>query len=71
MTLTGKELQDILNRASQSVRDKAKSVGAPLFYVSDGKWIREDADGKMIILRDLEREVPCRSKIRGQDFDDN
>lgn len=47
---TGRELQKILNKASQSAREKAKAAGAPLYYLSNGKRIREDADGKKYAL---------------------
>lgn len=47
---TGPELQEVLKRASNSVREKAKAAGAPLFYIRNGKRIREDADGKKYAL---------------------
>ncbi|HEY0826994.1 MAG TPA: hypothetical protein VGE40_02780 [Bacilli bacterium] len=47
---TGIELQEFLKKASQSVREKAKSTGAPLYYLRNGKRIREDAEGKKFIL---------------------
>ena len=53
MIIRGEELSEILKRASQSARDKAKEAGAPLYYVSNGQYIREDADGKKQILREV------------------
>jgi hypothetical protein len=50
MAKTGQELQEILKKASKSAREKAKSAGAPLYYLSNGKRIREDADGKKFTL---------------------
>ena len=47
---TGPELLDVLSKASRSAREKAKSAGAPLYYIENGKRIREDADGKKFIL---------------------
>ncbi|MFD0696171.1 hypothetical protein ACFQZT_19030 [Paenibacillus sp. GCM10027628] len=47
---TGQELQEVLKKASQSVREKAKSTGAPLYYLRNGKRIREDANGKKYAL---------------------
>lgn len=54
---TGIELQEILKKASQSVREKAKSTGAPLYYMKNGKRIREDADGKKFILVNTEGKL--------------
>jgi|GEM_PF-3557317 len=53
MIIRGQELSEILKKASQSARDKAKEAGAPLYYVSNGKYIKEDADGKKHILREF------------------
>lgn len=47
---TGPELQEILGKASRSAREKAKSAGAPLYYINKGKRIREDADGRKFVL---------------------
>lgn len=47
---TGPELQEILSKASRSAREKAKSAGAPLYYIENGKRIREDADGKKFVF---------------------
>jgi hypothetical protein len=33
---TGHELEQVFKRAKQSVREKAKSTGAPLYYLQDG-----------------------------------
>jgi hypothetical protein len=46
----GPELQEILSKASRSAREKAKSAGAPLYYINNGKRIREDADGRKFVL---------------------
>jgi hypothetical protein len=47
---TGHELEQVFKRAKQSVREKAKSTGAPLYYLHNGKRIREDANGKKYAL---------------------
>lgn len=47
---TGKDLQAVFKKAKQSVRDKAKASGAPLYYLSNGKRIREDVDGSKHVL---------------------
>jgi hypothetical protein len=47
---TGHELQEVLIKASRSAREKAKSAGAPLYYIDNGKRIREDADGRKFVL---------------------
>jgi hypothetical protein len=51
--MTGAELQAAFKKARQSVRDKAKLAGAPLYYMHNGKRIREDVDGnKFVIVMD-------------------
>jgi hypothetical protein len=47
---TGAELQAVFKKAKQSVRDKAKLAGAPLYYMRNGKRIREDVDGKKYVM---------------------
>ena len=47
---TGQELEVIFKKARTTVRNRAKSAGAPLYYVLNGKRIREDADGKKYAL---------------------
>jgi hypothetical protein len=48
--VTGAELQGVFKKAKQSVRDKAKLAGAPLYYIHNGKRIREDVDGKKCVI---------------------
>lgn len=45
----GEELRNTLNRVKNSVRAKAKKAGAPLFYMENGKYIREEANGEKYI----------------------
>jgi hypothetical protein len=47
---TGAELQAVFKKVKQSVRDKAKMAGAPLYYMHNGKRIREDVDGKKHVI---------------------
>ncbi|MCM3702001.1 hypothetical protein [Paenibacillus macerans] len=45
MAVNREQLQDILKRANQSARQKAKQSGASLYYIKNNKRIREDAKG--------------------------
>lgn len=47
--VTGDELRKTFKRVKQTVRSKAKEAGAPLFYVENGKYIREEANGDKFI----------------------
>jgi hypothetical protein len=48
--LTGAELQAAFIKAKLFVRDKAKLAGAPLYYMHNGKRIREDVDGSKYVV---------------------
>lgn len=45
----GEELRKAFERVKKSVRSKAKIAGAPLFYMENGKYIREEANGEKFI----------------------
>jgi hypothetical protein len=45
----GEELRKTFERVKRSVRSKAKKAGAPLFYMENGKYIREEANGEKYI----------------------
>jgi hypothetical protein len=47
---TGEDLHAVFKKAKQSVRDKAKASGSPLYYLRNGKRIREDVDGSKHVL---------------------
>ena len=40
------KLQGLLKKANQQAIDQAKKAGASIYYIEDGKRIREDASGK-------------------------
>ncbi|WP_339190345.1 hypothetical protein MKX33_09945 [Paenibacillus sp. FSL R5-0490] len=40
-----KQLQEILNKASQHARKQAKESGASIYYIKNNKRVREDAEG--------------------------
>lgn len=48
--MTGAELQVAFKKARQSVRDKAKLAGASLYYMHNGKRVREDVDGNKYVI---------------------
>lgn len=55
---TGIELEEIFDKAHQTVKKKAKDAGAPLYYMHTGKRIREDANGqKFVIVLDADGNV--------------
>ncbi|WP_334073860.1 MULTISPECIES: hypothetical protein [Paenibacillus] len=47
--ITGDDLQKAFKRVKQAVRSKAKEASAPLFYVENGKYIREEPNGDKFI----------------------
>jgi len=42
----GEELKRILKQASQQAKSEAKQAGASIYYIVDGKRIREAASGQ-------------------------
>ncbi len=42
----GEELKKILKQASEQAKSDAKRAGASIFYIVDGKRIREAANGQ-------------------------
>lgn len=46
MILNRKQLQEILIKAHHHARLQAKEAGASIYYIKDGKRIREDAQGR-------------------------
>ncbi|WP_240420474.1 hypothetical protein [Paenibacillus periandrae] len=51
------ELMQVFKKVKISVRQKAKEAGAPLFYVQDGHYIREEPNGEKIVLDKGERKI--------------
>jgi hypothetical protein len=46
MHTSRKELQRILKQANEFARKQAKEAGASIYYIKDGKRVREDATGQ-------------------------
>ncbi|NOU69310.1 hypothetical protein GC096_35425 [Paenibacillus sp. LMG 31461] len=46
---TEKELNEIFKKIEQSVQDKARKAGAPIFYIENGKRIRQEPTGERYI----------------------
>lgn len=50
MAKLGNELDLVLEKASKIARKKAKCTGTPLFYMENGRRIKEYPDGKKFVL---------------------
>lgn len=46
MVVHRNELQRLLQKANQHEKEQAKKAGASIYYIENGKRIREDASGK-------------------------
>jgi gas vesicle protein len=60
----GEELKKILKQASEQAKSEAKESGASIYYIEDGKRIREEASGqKFEIIYDEngKREEPVHN----------
>jgi hypothetical protein len=42
----GDQLKQILRKANEHAKAEAKKAGASIYYIVDGKRIREDSDGQ-------------------------
>lgn len=48
--LSRDELMQVFKKVKKSVRQRAREAGAPLFYMQDGQYIREEPNGEKIVL---------------------
>ncbi|WP_274649008.1 hypothetical protein [Paenibacillus humicola] len=44
------DLMKIFKKVKASVRQKAKEAGAPLYYMHNGQYVREEPSGERIVL---------------------
>ncbi|WP_090677110.1 hypothetical protein [Paenibacillus tianmuensis] len=45
----GDELKEVLKHIERSVQMKAKEAGAPLYYIKNGKRIRQEPSGEKFV----------------------
>ncbi|WP_438447085.1 hypothetical protein [Gorillibacterium sp. sgz5001074] len=48
--ISREELMKVFKKVKASVRQKAKEAGAPLYYMHNGQYVREDPSGEIIVL---------------------
>ncbi|MBB6673583.1 hypothetical protein [Cohnella nanjingensis] len=60
---TVEELNEIFKEIEQSVQDKAKKAGAPIFYIENGKRIRQEPTGERFVLVIDSDGTPAQYKL--------
>jgi len=55
--LTSAELADVNKRLQKKIRDRAWAVGSPVYYGEAGYLIAEYADGKKMIVEDINGQL--------------
>ena len=55
--LTSGELADVNKRLQKKIRDRAWAVGSPVYYGEAGYLIAEHADGKKMIVEEINGQL--------------
>ena len=55
--LNSVELADANNRLKKKIRDRAWSVGSPIYYGENGYLIAEYASGKKMIIEEIDGQL--------------